>query len=555
MRNKNRRFSHLFIVVSICLLMGAINGQLFYLVEANFFPIPIPQPAIVIKSDGTIDPSTAPISREGNFYAFSDNIVGFTIAVERDNVILDGNGYTLKGNGSSTGIFLKNRSDIAVKNMKISGFDYGIRLFAEDFLSMQSANNTISDNQLTDNEYGIFISASSNNVLRNNIMSNNTYNFLIKGGYISEVQTGYINDIDASNMVDGKPIIYFVNERDKMVSSEAGFIGLINCTNITVKNLIISNNSPGILIVATNSSEITNNRLTKSSSGIYLFNSTNLLIKENCIEGNGEGIRGQYSSDNFISSNNLTRNNSGIYFTGASINNQILNNTIMENTIDGLNLWDSSNTSIYGNKILFNTETGINFFDSHKNIISSNIIENTTGPAIKFWYGTSENVVSENNITSNNIGILINDSYDNIITRNIIKGNTEWGMRFEGNQNNNKIYHNCFINNRPAGDGLQVSITGVGFFTNPKPGGGNLWDNGFIGNYWTDYLTRYPNASEIGNSGIGDTSFIINENNFDRYPSIEQIVIDELPGLAILPILIVTFLMILLLIKGTKLYR
>ena len=49
-------------------------------------------------------------------------------------------------------------------------------------------------------------------------------------------------------------------------------------------------------------------------------------------------------------------------------------------------------------------------------------------------------------------------------------------------------------------------------------GGNNLWDNGTVGNYWGDYLSKYPNASEIGNSGIGDTPYIINSDNIDYYP-------------------------------------
>jgi hypothetical protein len=46
----------------------------------------------------------------------------------------------------------------------------------------------------------------------------------------------------------------------------------------------------------------------------------------------------------------------------------------------------------------------------------------------------------------------------------------------------------------------------------------NFWDNGSLGNYWIDYLTRYPNASEIGSTGIGDTPYVLGADNVDRYP-------------------------------------
>ena len=529
MKKLRKKFGlHLFSTVLICFLIVTIGGQFVGLAEANFFPISVPQPAFVIKSDGSVDPPTAPIHRDGNSYTFTDNVVGYTVAVERDNIVLDGNGFTLQGNGNSTGLFLKNRNWVTVKNMEISGFQYGIRLFAEDFMSMNSTSNTLLDNLLTGNEYGIYISYSSNNVLRNNRMNKNTINFWIRGGYISDTETGYINDIDASNLVDGKPIIYWVNKQDKIVPSDAGYVAFVKCTNMTAQNLILSNNAQGILVVTTASAYLTKNYITNSDSGIYLFNSTSMVITENSLANNSEGIKGYVSSNNHIASNNITSNEIGIYFTGLSVNNTISTNSITANTVDGLNLWGSANTSICENTIAFNNETGINFFDSQNNKITANSIANNIGSGIKFWYDASENIISENNITNNNIGILINDSFDNTIIRNTIKDNNEWGMRFESTQNNNIIYENSFINNRPAGDGLQVSVTGV-WLMDPKPGGGNVWDNGTTGNYWSDYMTRYPNATEIGSSGTGNTPFVINENNLDRHPMMEPAIIPEFP--------------------------
>jgi len=57
----------------------------------------------------------------------------------------------------------------------------------------------------------------------------------------------------------------------------------------------------------------------------------------------------------------------------------------------------------------------------------------------------------------------------------------------------------------------------------------SLWDNGSVGNYWSNYTIKYPNASEVGNTGIGDTPYIIerdwyttkeypNAKNVDNYP-------------------------------------
>jgi len=51
------------------------------------------------------------------------------------------------------------------------------------------------------------------------------------------------------------------------------------------------------------------------------------------------------------------------------------------------------------------------------------------------------------------------------------------------------------------------------------------WDNGYPsgGNYWSDYISRNPNAREIGNSGIGNTPYVSSTTSsvVDRYPLLE----------------------------------
>jgi parallel beta-helix repeat protein len=102
-------------------------------------------------------------------------------------------------------------------------------------------------------------------------------------------------------------------------------------------------------------------------------------------------------------------------------------------------------------------------------------------------YSSNGNTVSYNNITSNGDGI---DLYYSSA--------------------NNVIYHNNFVNNT--------------FSVYPSYAGENVWDNGYPsgGNYWSDYAgvdqKRGPNQNQPGSDGIGDTPYVINSNNRDRYP-------------------------------------
>ncbi len=58
---------------------------------------------IYIKSEGTVEPADVPIQRNGDTYTFTADICG-TIVVEKDNLVIDGAGYTLYGtyNGTRT---------------------------------------------------------------------------------------------------------------------------------------------------------------------------------------------------------------------------------------------------------------------------------------------------------------------------------------------------------------------------------------------------------------------------------------------------------------------
>lgn len=131
---------------------------------------------ITIHANGTVTPSGAPILRVGDIYTFTDDIVnaslsGGTIAlkIERDNTVIDGAGYMLSGTGSGTGIYLLGRTNVTIKNTRITKFVCGIYLGS-------SVNNGIFGNNITSNNCGINLRYSSNN---NNIFENN----ITRNGY------------------------------------------------------------------------------------------------------------------------------------------------------------------------------------------------------------------------------------------------------------------------------------------------------------------------------------------------------------------------------------
>ena len=95
-------------------------------------------------------------------------------------------------------------------------------------------------------------------------MTGNQYNFGVSGHNLQD----YIHDIAVSNIVDGKPVIYWVNQTNKQPPTNAGYVAIINCTKITVKNFSLIKNWQAVLLAYTTNSTIKNFTVTSNMDGI-----------------------------------------------------------------------------------------------------------------------------------------------------------------------------------------------------------------------------------------------------------------------------------------------
>ncbi len=85
-----------------CLLLIALLPvtPLVGLSKANFFPPPTSLPHIYIRSDGSLEPTSVPVQRAGNVYTFAGDLANCTLEIQRSNIVVDGAGRFLEGNGS-----------------------------------------------------------------------------------------------------------------------------------------------------------------------------------------------------------------------------------------------------------------------------------------------------------------------------------------------------------------------------------------------------------------------------------------------------------------------
>jgi parallel beta-helix repeat protein len=243
------------------------------------------------------------------------------------------------------GIYLWGSENNTLAYNTLSNNEYGIRL------SALSSSNALFGNNLYSNGDGILIVESENNVLRDNNLTNNRFEVI---GYES---SHYFQDVDTSNLVDGKHIYYLVTRSNLTVNPDTfqniGYLAFVNCTNMIIERFnAISSNLPNLLLVQTTNSIIKNINIT---AGIQIIFSSNITLKDIDVHSTSYGLSFKFSDGNKISSSNIYSNNFGIYLDG-SYNNILVNNTISNNGV-GIRLGGnpSVNNLIFHNNFVNNS--------------------------------------------------------------------------------------------------------------------------------------------------------------------------------------------------------
>ena len=305
----------------------------------------------------------------------NNNNFGFYIYDSSNNTIyhnrIMNNGGHSYGGHSAIFISYSQNNTIYLNNITENPYLNGVGLW-------RSSNNTIYDNVLasnyigirydqssnqnrvhgnnitSSNRYAIFLISSSNNTMYHNLLDTNEYGFYIYGSELAQ----FLHNIDASNLIDGKPIYYLINHHNFNINpathSEIGFLALINSTSINIEGQNFTENGQGLLLAYTNNSRIAFNHIMYNYDGLELFSAFNNSIYENNLVANEyRGIYLQYSN-----------------------RNRIMENTILNNTDLGIYVSDSTENTFYGNTIA-NSEYGIELYGSNNSFYLNNFVNNT----------------------------------------------------------------------------------------------------------------------------------------------------------------------------------
>jgi len=335
---------------------GVVSGVWVMLFLTAVFSVVLNVPVvkasgtIYIKAEGSIDPPTAPITSIDNVtYTFTDNI-NDSIVVERDDIVVDGAGYTLQGTGSGTGIDLSHRSNVTVKNAKIQYFGTGA--FLQD-----TSMSKLTNNNITGNQNGVIVRSIGELIIKNNEISNDyengvtiegRSNVLIEENNIKQNKNGIASDSDPHSgvVIIGNTILSNFEDGVKLGSYCSSYYSVESyISNVTVSsNTISSNGGKGIILSSYSEStrgygysyicNVTvsfNKILASGENGISLSNCAdgdnsvcsiyNVAFLSNnvsCNQGDGISLRmvtGEYNSHDYVHdvefSNNTVSSNSG----------------------------------------------------------------------------------------------------------------------------------------------------------------------------------------------------------------------------------------------------
>jgi parallel beta-helix repeat protein len=195
----------------------------------------------------------------------------------------------------------------------------------------------------------------------------------------------------------------------------------------------------------------------------------------------------------------------------------------------GVLIQNSDASTVSNNNITMSKYEGLFIRSSIDSVITNNLVSFNVEDGV-YMDDTNNTFLQDNTITSNNwTGVDVEFSYNNTIAGNTLSNNTIYGLRLD-ESNKISVVENTISWNKKAG--INIFIVSDSFFchnnilnhteqirSDDSP---NAWDNGAEGNYWINYngtdFYSGPNQNETGSDGIGDTSYLVDESNQDKYP-------------------------------------
>jgi parallel beta-helix repeat protein len=492
---------------------------------------------IYILANGAINPPTANISTTDLYRYVFTGPVNDAVVIQRDDILLDGHGYTLAAPASDQALYLYYRTNVTIANLTIQQSQTGLLL--EHCTGCQVLDNVFTGNSW----HAINLDTSDNTVIRRNRVIDNANRALRIDGSSDNV-------IDANTVAGNYRGIEVTTAalRNQVTGNNitANHGVGISLTGYSSHNIIAGNsltgNQGGITVEMWSSNNTISGNTVRNDPGIGLtiVQSPNCTVTDNAFTGNAFGIRLMYVNTTRLRRNQLANSSSydfGLYFNAYA---DFRNDVDTTNTVNGKPIYywvDQHGQTVpadAGIVILHEcTDVRIEDLNVTDTVWQAIVIGNSRNVTVTgchvdnasyrseygLWLWNASSCHLDGNYLHSFIGLQLDYSANNTIHGNTLTGSGNWGaVNFEQSENN-VFYHNNF--------------TGNYFDVYPDGVSTNQWDHGYPdgGNYWDTYVTRMasprdehsgPGQDQPGPDGFWDQPFPLDDYNIDHYPIVPE---------------------------------
>jgi parallel beta-helix repeat protein len=334
---------------------------------------------------------------------------------------------------------------------------------ANGILCWGSSYNFIENNICESNlENGVrtkFISSimidNNNFILNNTCNRNDHYGILANGDNILVKNNTCDNNAEIGILASSGLFVKCSNltiENNSIENNNVYGIMLYNYINLTINNNKINNNDYNLRIFGITNcsfknnsiSQIINESVSRSTSGLYLYDSDNILIENNFFINNSPGISQSNVVNCTINRNHFINNSKGIIIT--NLLGSLISNNSFFNSTKGITLGHVRESRIINNTLHFNREVGIRLSDSYNNTFKNCILEQSLRDAIQieesnnntFLYCIVDNSINGLNLTNGK------NSKNNIFINSTIDNCSEYAILL--NESSNLIFLNSSLN-------------------------------------------------------------------------------------------------------------
>ena len=293
----------------------------------------------------------------------SNNLLGINIRSYSHNNTFSGN----TASNNNRGLYLTDCNNNKILGNTINNNDgIGIELWNDN-------NTTISGNILNNNQEAIFAFGSISCTLSGNLME--LCGIFLAGDFVMMAS----HSIDTTNLVNNKPVYYYVNEIGLGTSdfTNAGQIIVVNCNDSIISGFNLSDCTTGIYLYYSHNNTLSGNTLSNNSwIGIWLALSEDNTLSDNTVNNNDGGISIGGGSNNILSEN--TANNNKLGFNIQSSHNNTFSGNTVNNNEKGILLYNSNSSVFYENFIQNNEEYGVHIDTGTQNLFFRNYFINNT---------------------------------------------------------------------------------------------------------------------------------------------------------------------------------